>query len=110
MQASLELLEEIGAANIAGRIAASVKRLAEGLTPLGFEAAGPTEGPTASGLLTMSHPRVDADRLFAHLKQHGVTASYRRDRAGRTYLRFSPHFYNTDTELDRTIAILREAV
>ncbi len=110
MRAGLELLAEIGIENVAAQIARSIKHLADGLRNLGFEAAGPTEGPTASGMLTVSHPHVEATTLFRILQDKGVTVSPRRDRAGKGYLRISPHFYNTQTELDRTLEILREAV
>jgi selenocysteine lyase/cysteine desulfurase len=30
----------------------------------------------------------------------------RADRAGQNYIRFSPHFYNTDAELQRVLALL----
>lgn len=110
MRAGLELLAEIGAANVASRIAHLVKYLADGLADLGFEAAGPTEGPTASGMLTVSHPRADTARLFRVLQEKGVTVSQRRDRAGKNYLRIAPHFYNTAPELDRTLEILRETL
>ena len=35
-----------------------------------------------------------------------VVASLRYDREGRDYLRFSPHFYNTEAEIDRAVAVL----
>jgi cysteine desulfurase / selenocysteine lyase len=33
-------------------------------------------------------------------------ASLRTDRAGQRYLRLSPHFYNTDAELQRVVEML----
>lgn len=110
MRAGLELLAGIGAENVARRIAHLVQHLAGGLADLGFAAAGPTAGPTASGMLTVSHPRADTAGLFRALRERGVTVSQRRDRAGKNYLRIAPHFYNTEPELDRTLQILREAV
>jgi len=32
--------------------------------------------------------------------------SLRADRAGRRYIRLSPHFYNTDVELQRVLDLL----
>lgn len=110
MRAGMELLAEIGLKNVAGRIAYLVVHLADGLAELGFAAAGPTKGSTASGMLTVSHPRVEAGKLFLTLQEKGVTVSQRRDRAGKGYLRISPHFYNTEAELERTLEILRGAV
>jgi hypothetical protein len=36
-----------------------------------------------------------------------VITSLRADRAGRHYIRLSPHFYNTDAELDRCLELLQ---
>jgi selenocysteine lyase/cysteine desulfurase len=44
--------------------------------------------------------------LFAQLEKADVTCSLRHDREGRDYLRFSPHFYNTEAELDAALAVL----
>jgi selenocysteine lyase/cysteine desulfurase len=44
--------------------------------------------------------------LHQKLAAAGVIASLRADRAGRRYLRFSPHFYNTDEELRRALELL----
>ena len=47
--------------------------------------------------------------LLAALEKAHIVASLRHDRAGRDYLRFSPHFYNTEAELDRAVAVLSDA-
>jgi cysteine desulfurase/selenocysteine lyase len=110
MKASLEMFLEIGPAQIAGRIAGLVRHLAEGLQGMGFEPLGPIEGPNASGILTVSHPRAEAGQMYRALQARRVTASLRRDRAGKSFLRFSPHFYNTGSELDQALSILRKSV
>ena len=46
MKASLDLILDIGPEIVAARIASLVKRLADALGELGFEPAGPVEGPT----------------------------------------------------------------
>jgi len=35
-----------------------------------------------------------------------VVTSLRGDRKGQDYIRLSPHFYNTDAELQRTVELL----
>ena len=40
----------------------------------------------------------------------GVVVSLRYDRDGREYLRFSPHFYNTQEEIERVAALLKVAL
>ena len=109
MKASLDLMLEIGPGTVAARITSLVKRLADALGKLGFEPAGPVEGPNASGILAITHPDADLSHLFKVLQEHKVTASLRHDRARRVYLRWSPHFYNTEEEIDRAVDVLRSA-
>lgn len=107
MGAGLELLLEVGIDRIGERIFTLKDRLMNGLAPLGFEAIAPVTGPHASGLLTLRHASLDPSRIYAALKKASVVASLRRDRAGQAYLRFSPHFYNTESEIDRVIDLVR---
>ncbi len=110
MKASLDLILDVGPGMVAGRISSHVKRLAGGLAELGFEPVGPIDGPNASGILTVSHPTANATLLFQALQEQRVTISLRHDRAHRTYLRWSPHFYNTEEELDRAVSFVRTAL
>ena len=40
------------------------------------------------------------------LEAANIIASLRADRSGRQHLRLSPHFYNTDAELQRVVQLL----
>ena len=51
-------------------------------------------------------PRVDCPSLPETLTAAGIITSLRADRTGRRYLRLSPHFYNTDAELQRVVESL----
>ena len=106
MQASLELLQTVGAETVAARIGALVRRLAAGLGELGFEPTGPVQGPNASGILAVTHPRAEMSGVFQFLQENRVTASLRHDRARREHLRWSPHFYTTEEEVDRAVALV----
>ncbi len=108
MQASLEMLLAVGPETVAARIGTLVRRLAKGLGELGFESASPVEGPNASGILAMTHPRAEMSELFQTLQKNRVTASLRHDRQRRGYLRWSPHFYTTEEEIDRAVSLVRE--
>ena len=107
MGAMLEVLLAEGLENIASRLLELKRHLITGLDSLGFQILGPREGPTASGITTFRHPSASMKALFERLEQNGVIASLRYDRDGRDYLRFSPHFYNTEDELNRTLELLR---
>lgn len=111
MRAAMDLLAAVGPERVADRIGALRARLASGLGELGFRFLGPTEGPNASGILTAFHPdHPDGRQLVRALERERVTASPRRDRAGRWHLRFSPHFYNVEAEMDEVLAILRRTL
>ncbi|MEY2597926.1 MAG: hypothetical protein RLZZ142_185 [Verrucomicrobiota bacterium] len=107
MRASLRLLREAGMDRVSARILELRKRLWGHLEGLGFERSGPLEGPEASGILTVWHPARRGSELHRVLDEAGVMASLRHDRHGREYVRFSPHFYNTEAELDRVAEVLR---
>ena len=59
---------------------------------------------------TFRHETASSAALFAALEKANVVCSLRHDREGRDYLRFSPHFYNTEVEIDSAIRVLREAL
>src|SRR3984957_20405980 len=67
MKAAIDLLLEIGIANVAERILTITARLASGLHALGFTSLGPTAGPNASGIVTVSRPGTDMEALFERL-------------------------------------------
>ncbi len=46
------------------------------------------------------------DALYAKLGDNNITVSLRKNREGRAFLRFSPHFYNTEAELEKAFALL----
>jgi selenocysteine lyase/cysteine desulfurase len=106
MKASLELLMGVGIDRIALRLVALKSFLLGMLEPLGFAVLGPRDGANASGITTVFHPKVAAGVLQKNLESEGVVVSLRHDGDGREYLRFSPHFYNTEEEIERVATIL----
>jgi selenocysteine lyase/cysteine desulfurase len=101
MGAGLEILLEYGLDRVRARIDALVDRLDRGLSALGCSTSPSREH--RAGILTFTPPRGDAAGLHAHLTSKDVVVSLRRGR-----LRASPHFLNTDDEIDRTIAHVRD--
>ncbi len=110
MQAAIHLLNEVGIESIAERILALKALIVHELSPLGFVFHGPTCGPNASGITTFYHPMEASADLFAALERAGITASNRSDRSGRSYIRLSPHFYNTESEVGLVVDTLRDAL
>lgn len=107
MKAGLDLIHQVGIDTIAARLLGLKAHLLSRLEPLGFELTGPRDGNSAHSITTVSHPKANHAALHAKLTAAGITCSLREDRAGRSYLRFSAHFYNTEAELDRVAEVLR---
>jgi len=59
-----------------------------------------------TGIVSCHKPGANMEAVHALLSEHGVAASLRATRQGQKLLRFSPHFYNTEAELERVVALL----
>jgi cysteine desulfurase/selenocysteine lyase len=106
MKAAIDLLLEIGIPRVAERILTITARLAGGLQELGFTPLGPTAGPNASGIVTVSRPGTDMEAVFERLTAANIVCSSRQDRQGHHYIRFSPHFYNTEREVEQVLKVM----
>jgi cysteine desulfurase / selenocysteine lyase len=107
MKAAIDMLLEIGIEKIADRIGTIRGRLVKGAEALGFELLGVRDDPASlSGITTLSHPTRDLPALVKKLAENGIICSPRQDRRGKHYIRFSPHFYNADEEVDRVLQTL----
>jgi len=111
MEASMDLLTGIGIEKVAERLLKLKEHLIEGLEDQGFKTIGPKSGPNASGItsFTRLEKTNSIPTLFQSLAENGVVASFRHDREGVPYIRFSPHFYNTHAEIDRVLSIIGKA-
>ncbi len=110
MRAAIDLLMNHGIGRIGERLLELKAHLIRALAPLGFHTLGPCSGPTAHSTTTFRHASASSAQLFSVLEKEGVFASLRYDREGRDYLRFSPHFYNTESEIDRAVDVLSAAL
>ena len=106
LHASLQLIEEIGIEVIERRLLALACGLIKRLKRKDYEMVGPDEGPALSGIVTCRKAAVDMAGAHARLASRNVITSLRSTRDGKHVLRFSPHFYNTDAELDQAVALL----
>ena len=110
MRAALDLIAAAGIDRVYDRILSLKRAITQPLLGGGFQFIGPLDGPAASGITTFHHPGRDTATLFRALEKGGVVASLRFDRAGKQYIRLSPHFYNTLDEIARVVKILLGAV
>jgi cysteine desulfurase / selenocysteine lyase len=105
--ASMELALEFGVENIARELLRKRAWLVPALQAKGFTVLNAeAKMETASGITSFFKPGQDLTPLHQKLSDNGVVASLRGDRKGQKYIRFSPHFYNTDAELHRTLELL----
>ncbi len=105
--AALELVREIGVETIAAELLRKSAQLVPALQAKGFTVLNADAKPVnASGIVSCYRPGQDLAALHKKLADAGVVTSLRTDRGGQNYLRLSPHFYNTDAELQRTLELL----
>jgi cysteine desulfurase/selenocysteine lyase len=104
LKAALELLLEIGVDNIAARLLTLRAQLIPALQAKGWTVLQPdAPAQNASGIVTFYRPETDMAAIHQQLRAAHIETSLRADRAGQQYLRVSPHFYNTDEEIQRLL-------
>lgn len=117
--AAIELLLDVGIDTIETEVLTLAGHLAHGLHEIGFRVATPQ--PCRSGIVSAVPSGIDGAKLAAlgftavadervlphliheYLEREGVICSAREG-----MLRFSPHFYNTEDELDTVVDLLRD--
>jgi selenocysteine lyase/cysteine desulfurase len=109
MKASLELILGLGVKQIEARLLdlrsfAEDKLLANGFRVLGHA----NRRSQKSGITTIAIENPDTAVAQARkLRDNRVDVSMRQTRSGLSALRLSPHFYNTEAELEEVIKILQ---
>jgi len=106
MAASIRMLMGVGVDVVQARCQALKEKIVAMLESGGYEIFGVKEGPNATSITTFAHPERDVFELWLEFEKAGITTSLRRDAAGKTYIRLSPHFYNTTEEMERVKGFL----
>ena len=104
---AMELLLEVGVDNVAKELLRKRAWLVPALQGKGYQvlqADAPMEN--GSGITTFYQPGNDLTGLHQKLLAANIITSLRADRTGQKYIRLSPHFYNTDAELQRVLELL----
>ena len=105
--AAMELLHELGLENIGRELLRKRERLVPALQAKGYTVVHADAPPESrGGIVSFFHPANDLAALHKKLLDLNIVTSLRTDRAGQKYIRLSPHFYNTDGELDRLLELL----
>lgn len=100
LAANINILLEYGMRLVESRIASLRRDLRAAFNEQGYPVATPDRRP-ASGIITIG-PLQDARGLHRHLRQAGIVVSLRDQ-----YIRFSPHFYNSEEEAAQVVDGLR---
>ena len=100
--ATLDLFDEVGAEVIESRVLSLARRLSSGLREKGYQVVGAQAANPQSAIISVGM-RSDAERarLMDGLRKSRTTCSVRESR-----VRLSPHFYNTEEEVDLLLSSL----
>jgi cysteine desulfurase / selenocysteine lyase len=96
--ASLQLLESIGWENIEARVLALADYAQTALFSKGMQMMS---RPNNSGAVTFRHPIIPHAEILARFDASNIVIA---ERYGN--LRLAPHFYNTETDIERAVALL----
>ena len=100
---SLKLINEFGIKNIQKRILSLTERILDEFTHWDeVKILTPFEGQRRAGIVLLDLPeKVDADGLISNLEDEKIIVAVRNG-----MLRLSPHFYNTEQEIDHSVSII----
>ncbi|MEW6730456.1 MAG: aminotransferase class V-fold PLP-dependent enzyme [Acidobacteriota bacterium] len=103
LHAALTLILEVGPARIESYLLDLCDYLRAGLARLGFEQLLPKGRSEASAIVCCRHPKHSPEEFYQALIKRKIICA---PRCG--WLRISPHFYNSYTEIDTLLAALAE--
>ena len=104
---AMELLLELGVENISRELLRKRQWLVPALQEKGYSvvhADAPLE--SQSGIISFFKSGESMAPVYEKLLAANIITSLRVDRSGQRYIRLSPHFYNTDSELKRVLELL----
>lgn len=101
LAAALELLLEVGLPAIFERVSLLSRTITHILLQQGWEVLSPGSGHPVAGIVAGRHPFLPADEVARRLHERRIEVSARQG-----LVRFSPHFYATQGELEALRIIL----
>ncbi len=100
--ASLEMMLDTGISNIQSRVLQLTDYVCSQAESLGLSVYSSREERQKSGIVSLDVGEADPKALVQACRQSGVVINQRANR-----LRISPHYYNTEAEIDRLVDVLR---
>jgi selenocysteine lyase/cysteine desulfurase len=101
LRAAIDLLLEIGVANIAPVVQGLGDRIRAGAEQAGYECLGPRNTDSGAGIVALRRSGADPLLIVRRLKDKGIGVTARQG-----WVRISPHFYIAPAEIDRLLAEL----
>jgi selenocysteine lyase/cysteine desulfurase len=106
MAAAIRLILDVGIENIAARCKLLTDRLIDGLELGGFQIVSPRAGDAWSGIVSFTAPNGSHLDIQKRLRaEHQIEIAVRENR-----LRCSPHFYNTEEQVEKILSAGAAAV
>ncbi|MGB9684296.1 MAG: aminotransferase class V-fold PLP-dependent enzyme [Candidatus Bathyarchaeales archaeon] len=99
---AIKMLLEFGIQNIESRVIKLTDRLMESAKALGFELQTPEEKPYRSGIVNIKTDK--AQQIVRELREKDIVVSSRAHG-----IRVSPHFYNTEKEIDTLVDVINKS-
>jgi cysteine desulfurase/selenocysteine lyase len=99
---SIQTLLDVGMNEIASHNEALVDQLIAGLNQDRFDLISPAQGPERSTLVLVAHrDRSKSPEIYRALEKNGIHVALRDDK-----ISFSPHLYNSTSDIDRALEVL----
>ncbi len=102
LEKSIEYLVDIGIERIYEHNIALANRLIEGLSELNIEVVSPVNIQERTSIVTCQVSGFDPGEIVQDLKARNIIVQNRQE-----FVRFSPHLYNSENDVDRAITELR---
>ena len=101
LKAAIELLLEVGIANVAARVLRLTAHLMAGLEAKGYRVVTPKADSSRAGIVIFESPRHAPAEIDELLRAERIITAARG-----SGVRVSPHFYNTELEITRLLEVL----
>ena len=102
LEKSIEYLADIGIKRIYDHNMALADRLIEGFDGLDIEVISPMNLMERTSIVTCRVNGLDPLEIVKKLKERNIIVHNRQE-----FIRFSPHLYNSETDIDQAVTALR---
>lgn len=102
LNATLDVLFEIGMERIEAAVLHNSTYLFEALSKLGTELLSPDSSLRRAGIVTFNKQQIPADTLYSYLVENGVICAMRGGG-----IRLSPHFHTTEQQMDKAVDLIK---